>query len=168
MPQINIYDSLGTPYGHLSPRFGNWNAKALDAAAIIRGAANYSPYLIGFPKLGAQSIPARQFWQGRASLGERAYILGLSGSSAQAAGFMLQIKDLGTGRPLFAKPLNWQNITAQGGGTPNNQVHYFPAPHLVKPPGLVEIQITNLAAVANDIEVVLFTAQETWRQDEPK
>jgi len=164
--QINIYDPFAVEYGHISPKLGNYHGKAIEAAALIRGAANYIPFLIGAPKTNQQSIAARGTWRGTAALGQRGYILGISGYASNASGFKLQLKDLGTGRPLFQQPLNFANCTAQPSGTPETRVHYLPRPHLVKDPGVIEIAITSLATAAQDIEIVLHTAQELYSPTE--
>lgn len=162
---INCYDSLGVPWANIAPRLGSFAARAIEAATMIRGAANYAPVLIGAPKIGQQTIAARAGWRGTASFGKRGYLLGISGYASDADGFKLMLKDLGTGRPLFASPLNFNNITAQANGTPSNQVFRLPRPYLVKAPGQLEIQITSLATAAQDVEIVLHTAQELFDMD---
>lgn len=162
---INPFDSLGIPWGHIAPRFGNYHAKAIEAAAMVRGAANYAPVLIGAPKIGQQTIAARAGWRGTAAFGKRGYLLGISGYASDALGFKLMLKDLGTGHPLFVAPLNFANITAQASGTPQTRVFRLPRPVLVKPPGQLEIQITSLATASQEIEIVLHTAQEMFDMD---
>lgn len=162
---INPYDSLGVPWGNLVPRLGNFAARAIEAATMVRGAANYTPVLIGAPKIGQQTIAARSSWRGTAAFGKRGYLLGISGYASDALGFKLMLKDLGTGRPLFVSPLNFANITAQASGTPSNQVFRLPRPYLVKAPGQLEIQITSLASASQDVEIVLHTAQELYDMD---
>lgn len=163
--RINQYDSLGLPWNQFTKRLGNYNAKAIDAAAIVRGAANYEPYCIAFPARPNQEvIAARGFFQGRASVSPRTFIIGVLGYSEQAAGFKLQLKDLGTGRNLFKSPIDFRNCTGQATTNPRNQVHYLPEAQLVKYPCLIEVQITNLATVANRIQVCIQTAQPTFEE----
>lgn len=162
---INPFDALGLNSGQVLHRFGNYQAKAIEAARIIRGAANYAPVLICAPKVDQQAIAARGSWRGTANVGKRGYILGVSAYASNASGFKLQIKDLGNGKNFFVQPLNFANVTAQASGTPQNQVFYFPRPHMVKAPGQVEVQITSLATATQNIEVVLHTAQELFDSD---
>lgn len=164
---LNFYDSMGTPtFAQFTARLGNWNAKALEAMTIIRGAANYSSFIVGMPKPGQQTIASRGVFRGNISLGNRAYILGVSGYAENAAGFRLQLRDLGTGKNLFVTPLNMGNCCGEPTGTPHSNVHYFPRPHMVKDPGMVEVQIYSLATVAQDIEIALHTAIETYDMTE--
>ena len=155
-PQSPIFDNLIQP--------GSYEEGAAAAAEMIRGAANYSAYLIGFPKASQQTIGGRQYWQGRAALSARTYVLGISGRSSEPEGFSLQLKDLGTGRPIFKTPLHSTEITGQGvvDTEPGDRVHWLPRPHLLKPPSVIEVQITNLSASAAVIEVVLHIAQESF------
>lgn len=162
---INPFDSLGIEWGHIQPRLGNYQAKAIEAARIIRGAANYTPVLIAAPKIANQTFAARSTWRGTANLGKRGYVLGISGWASNALGFKLQLKDLGTGKNFYFQPLNFSNVTAQPSGTPANSVFWLPRPHLAKPPGQIEVQITSLASTSQEIEVVLFTAQELYDSD---
>lgn len=159
---LNSYDTLDYPWPNFKKRFGRFLPKAVEAAEMVRGAANYQPYLLGFPKPGQDSIPARGYWQGRAKLSPKSFIVAISGTSDEAAGFSLQIKDLGTGRTLFSAPMNFQNCTAQPSGSPQNQYFMLTEPHLCKSPSLVEVQITNLATVANRVQVCLHTAQPNF------
>lgn len=166
MPKINIFDSLKVAqYGNLASRFGNYNAKAIAAAAMIRGAAGYEPYIVAFPKPTEEAISGRGFWRGRATVSPETFIVAINGTSDQAAGFTVRIKDLGTGRDLFKSPISAPNCTGFGtSDTPANPIHFLPSPVLCKDPGLIEVQINNLATVEARIQVCLFTAQPTFEK----
>jgi hypothetical protein len=163
--RLNVFDSLDpTRYNHLFPRFGNYHAKALEAATLARGAANYEGFYIAFPPQPDEQLAARGNWTGRFSVTPNTYILGFAAYSQQAAGFKLQLTDLGTNDPFFSKPVDYRNVTGQGGGVPANRVFYLPKPRLILEPGLLSAQLTNLAIVANTVQLVLYTVSERyWR-----
>ena len=159
--RINVYDSLD--YDRLTqwePRFGSYGSQAIDAAASVRGAANYEPFIFALPEDAAHTLDARGTYDGRLSVLPGSYITHITAASAQAAGMRVQITDLGTNATLFSKPLQYQNMSGQGSASGVTTPCYFlPIPKLVLEPGIIQISIQNLATVPNIVQVCLFVAQ---------
>jgi len=96
----------------------------------------------------------------RLSMPVGSYVLGFSGWCSDPAGFRVQIIDLRNNAPFFSTPVSWLNLCPQG----NTQgislpIHYLIRPRLVIEPGVLSVQLENLAAGANTVEFVVFTAE---------
>lgn len=150
----------------LIPQFFNqlrqgYPASVLQAIPALRGAANYEHFWLTVPDDRNASLSARGTFDTRVKVADYAYIVAISGYSAQAAGAKIQITDLGTGAALFSKPVQLASASGGQGSTDgvSNILWFLPRPRLVLPPAELSIQIHNLASVANTIQLVLHLAQ---------
>ena len=136
-------------------------AAVLEVMPELRGAANYEHFWLAVPDDRNSSIGARGTFDTRVKLADYAYIVAISGYSAQAASCKVQITDLGTGAALFSKPTRLASASGGSGSTSgvSNILWFLPRPRLVLPPAELSIQIHNLATVANTVQLVLHLAQ---------
>ena len=164
--RIGLYDSLDTSrLNQYRPRIGNYGAQAIEAAEVIRGAANYEPYIFAFPDPMNATIPARGTYDGRVKMLPGTYINFLSASSSQAEGFKVQIIDLGTGQAFWSKPIRYQNMSGQGSASGvSSPLYVLPIPKLIIEPGIVAVSIQNLSPNQNNVQLCLHTSQPAfWR-----
>jgi hypothetical protein len=88
-------------------------------------------------------------------------IWGITSVSDQAAGFRFDIRDVGQERPVsIVKATNGAlsgDIGVSAFGTPTPFL--FDVPYIITGLGLVNVRITNLAAVANALQLCIFIAQ---------
>jgi len=162
--RINVYDSMNNALlSQWETRFGSYGAQALEAAATVRGAANYEPFVFALPEDSRHTLDARGTYDGRLSMLPGTFITHITASSSEAAGMKVQITDLGTNATLFAKPIQYQNMSGQGSASGvSTPVFLLPVPKLVIEPGLISISIQNLATVPNLVQVCLFVAQPAF------
>jgi hypothetical protein len=106
------------------------------------------------------SVAANGTYEGRVTVPASTRLYALSGSSAQAAGFDLQLRPVGTTTPYFGRRTRYEQATGQAtaAGTPQNKQWFFPRPLLLPAPAELLVQIWNRAAVANSIQLVLWFA----------
>lgn len=135
-------------------------AAVLAGMPELRGAANYEHFWLAVPDGRNSSIAARGTFDTRVKLADYAYVVAISGYSAQAASCKVQITDLGTGAAFFSKPVQLLSASGGPGSTSglSNILWFLPRPRLV-PPAELSIQIHNLATVANTVQLVLHLAQ---------
>lgn len=156
-------------YPQFRPGFGRYFTHALEAAKPLRLAAGFEPRWTVVPDTSNAAVYPSGTYQARVSLPARSYLWALAGYSEQAAGFELQITDLGTRAVLFSSRVNFNNATGQG-TTPEGisfPLYIPPKPHLVLEPGQLSVEIRNLAAVANQIQLVLFSTHRPPEATEP-
>lgn len=136
-------------------------AAVMQSMAALRGAANYEHFWLAVPDDRNSNIAARGTFDTRVKLADYAYIVAISGYSAQAASCKLQITDLGTGAAFFSKPVQLTSASGGSGSSSgvSNILWFLPKPRLVLPPAELSIQIHNLATVANTVQLVLHLAQ---------
>lgn len=146
------------------PQFGNdprqYLTHVLAAMSPHRVADGLKLQLRCVPPHGNIDIAAAATFEGRAAVPTGSYLYALSGSSSQAAGFDLQIRDTGTQAELFGRKCFYKNCTGQGqaSDTPASPLHYLAKPLLLLEPGELLVQIWNRAAAVNTIQVVLWFA----------
>lgn len=131
------------------------------ALVSVTRAGRFVPMAWALPGEAAEQMPAGATVEIRLSVPVGTYLLGVSGSSSQAAGFELQITDTRHNAPLWSAPANWKNATSQTTGPGNAEfpLVWLESPRLVIEPGLLDVRIRNLATVTNTIQVILFTAE---------
>jgi len=105
----------------------------------------------------------------RVKVADYAYIVAISGYSAQAAGCKFQLTDLGTGAALFSKPVQLASASGGSGSVSgvSNALWFLPKPRLVLPPSQLSIQVHNWATVANTVQIVLHLAQPASGRPRP-
>lgn len=136
-------------------------SQVLDSMPELRNVANYEHFWLCTPDDRNSSMSARGTFDTRVKVADYAYIVAISGSSAQAAGCKVQITDLGTGAALFSKPVQLGSVSGGTGSSSgvSNLLWFLPKPRLVLPPAELSIQIHNLATAANTVQLVLHLAQ---------
>ena len=103
--------------------------------------------------------------EARVSVLVKSYVCGFTSFSTQAAGYSVQVIDLGTRYEYFAYEIKHQNISGQG-TTPEGitfPLHLLPKPRLVLEPGLLSIRLQNLAALSNPVQFCLWVIEPPCR-----
>lgn len=151
---LEYHPAIRQPLAHVLQR----QARALVA---VTRAARFRPMAWALPGEVAEQMPAGATVEIRLSVPVGTYLLGVAGSSSQAAGFELQITDTRHNAPLWSAPANWQNATSQAAGPGNAEfpLVWLDAPRLIIEPGLLDVRLRNLATATNTIQAVLFTAE---------
>jgi len=122
-------------------------------------AGSYEPRILAVPKASDVDIAARSTYEEQLNIEPGSWLWALSGSSDETAGFKAQITDMQTGANLASKPINYRNCTGQGSASGvTNPLHILSRPRLILEPGLVAVQIINLATVQNKIQLCLWSA----------
>lgn len=137
---------------------GRYYTRALAAARAI--GEDYEPELHPIPRDGA-AIAASSPHEAKVVLPPGSYLVGLSGSSSEAAGFDVQIRLAGSQQQLCSQRAAHPNLA--GGALPTaegayNQVFILPKPLVITSPGELIVQLWNKATTANTIQLVLFVA----------
>jgi hypothetical protein len=135
-----------------------YHQRAWAAGAPIRLADGLQLEAHCVPNESGIDIAATSPYEGKIKLYPPSWVCGLSGSSSQAAGFDAQIRDLGTGQDWFSSRVKIANLAGLdiSAGRAANRLWRLPAPRVVVEPGLLVVQILNLAAVQNTIQLVLW------------
>ncbi len=127
-------------------------------------AAGYEPGAYRIPDADSTAVVARGKFEARVSLPVSSYVWAFSGYSSQSAGFRVKITDIGTGGDFgartFSKVLTGEGQTIAGGAYP---LAPLDKPRLVIEPGLLTVQVENLASAVNEIYFVLWTAEPRRR-----
>jgi hypothetical protein len=151
-------------------RYHQWrNAygqRALMALEHLRKAAGYQARHEVIPDRQHVAIAANATWDHRVSVRPGSYLWALSGTSGQADGFAVQITDFATPSNLFSGPVIYQNLTGTGSYAYVNSagsslllappLHLLASPRPLIEPAVLNVQITNLASVANQVQLVLW------------
>ena len=131
----------------------------LDLTRHILDSDAYMFKGVTFPKGDDIYIPSQQSFSGTINLIPYSYILGLTGWSGNANAFTLRIYDRGAQTDLFYGQFSWYpTVLSNMQGGPNmvtsiNQgvqnkpftPHFFRSPLVVLPPGILQLQLTNVA-----------------------
>lgn len=129
---------------------------------LTRHILNSDAYLfsgVTFPKSSDIYIPSQQSFSGTINLIPYSYIVGLTGWSGNANAFTLRIYDRGAQADLFFGQFAWYpTVLSNMQGGPNMGVtigqnvqnqpftpYFFRSPLIVLPPGILQIQLTNVA-----------------------
>jgi hypothetical protein len=133
----------------------------MAALVAVTRAGRYVAAAWALPDQSASQMPAGATVEIRLSVPVGTYLLGLTGSSSDAAGFEVQITDARHGAPLWSAPVDWRNATSQAAGPGNAEfpMMMLDAPRLVIEPGLLNIRIRNLATTSNSVQLILFCAE---------
>lgn len=121
----------------------------------VRLAAGYEPHLLIIPNGANYLVGAGLTYEARAYAPPGSFLVAISASSSNAAGFRLQFTDLGTGGQLSNQPTKHKNLT--GGSAGIVQPLWFPdKPRPIPAPGLISVQVSNMATAPAEIQVVLW------------
>jgi hypothetical protein len=144
---------------------GAYNLAAEAALLAVDRAAGYWPYVAAVPEATAASVAALSTYEPRISVPAGSLLWAISGVSAEAAGFTVQVTDQATRKPLFSQPAAIGNASGGAGiawtdcygvaQAATSPLHVLPQPMLVLAPGIVAVQIVNLANVANTLQLCL-------------
>jgi hypothetical protein len=151
-------------------RYHQWrNAyaqRALIALEPLRKAIGYQARHEVIPDRQHVAIAANATWDHRVSVRPGSYLWALSGTSAQGDGFAVQITDFATRSNLFSGPVKYENLTGTGSYSYVNSagssfslapaLHLLASPRPLIEPAVLNVQITNLASVANQVQLVLW------------
>lgn len=146
------------------PQFGaqprRYHTRALAELRRVTRTAGYSPGAYPLPDEANADMPAKAIIEIKLSLPVGTYVYGFTGSSQQAEGFEVQIIDLRHNTPFFTAPVLWNNLTAQGSTEGiTHPLFLLPHPRLVIEPATLNVQIKNLSASTNQVQLVLLTAE---------
>lgn len=136
-------------------------AGALDFARLfLNPGVRYRSRPFVAPDVANRSVPARGNWEDQFSLRPGSFLVALSSRSAVADGFRFSVTDAGSGERISSGSarngvLSGEPAKFAGRGGP----FFLPAPWVVSAPGLVLVQITNLAPSANEIDLLLYFAE---------
>jgi hypothetical protein len=147
-------------YPQFQPSFGRYHKYALEACRPLRFALGYEGRQHVIPDASNTAVIGNGRFESRISLRPQSYLWGLVGYSEEVEGFRVQITDLGTGAKLTSERINHANLTGQGTTSGiSGPLYLLPAPRLVLEPAVLSVQIENLSASTNTIQLVLLTAE---------
>ena len=150
------------------PQFPRRSPIASKLLMDLDRAAGYEPRILAVPNASNVDVAARSTYEEQVNIDPGSWLWALSGNSNQAAGFKAQITDMQTGANLASKPINYHNCTGQGSASGvSSPLHILSRPRLVMEPGLLAVQLINLAAVQNTIQLCLWTAVPLEPDAEP-
>ncbi|MBZ5580895.1 MAG: hypothetical protein LAQ30_01595 [Acidobacteriia bacterium] len=147
---------------------GPYHRAAHSMGELLQLTAGYRPYVAVLPDQYAGSVAAGATLETRLNVPVGSLLWALSGTSKAAAGFSVQLTDQGSQKPLFSQATDYRNVTGQGSlsykdcsgavHTTASPLHILAKPMVVLAPGAVDVQITNLAAAANLLQLCLHFA----------
>jgi len=124
-------------------------------------APGYEPIAHRIPDADNVAVIGKGKFESRLTLPVESYVWAFSGYSSDAAGFKVAITDLGSGSSFFNGRIKDTLLSGQGQLVAGSA---FPLvileqPRIVIEPGLISVQVENLAAGVNQIYLVLWTAE---------
>jgi len=111
------------------------------------------------PDYDNAQLVARGRYEAQVWMPPGSYLWGVAGSSSSSDGFRCQVIDAGTQAPLFSARAQHPAVTGGALLSQPYPIHVLHRPRLVLEPGVLIVQIENLASVAADIQFVLYTAE---------
>lgn len=148
----------------ISETLGGYNETAETALEALDQAQGLRPFVAVMPEPENTSIAGNGTYEARVSVPVGSRIWGISGMSGQPEGATVQVTDSKTQKPLFSQPVDIANVT--GGSlsvkdsagiahTYKSPLHLLAKSGLVLAPGILQVKIVNLSAVANKLQVAL-------------
>lgn len=156
-----LYPQFGTfaPRAEVFGR-GRYYPARLAHFAAVAAMPGYTPAQYVVPGPGLDTLAVNGNHEARLSLLPETYICGFSGSSAQAAGFEVQIVDLRDGSKMFNRAVKNTNLCPSGSVEGITfPVQLLTRPRIVIEPVLIAVQLKNLASVANAVQFVLWCVE---------
>jgi len=146
-----------------------YHTRALQAMAPLFAALSYRPRVMVVPDAQGASVSASARYEGRVSVPVGSALWAISASSSQGAGFKINITDgASSADSLATEATFFSNLSGQGPKqvkdaqgnlhTIANPLCVLPQYRLVTEPGLLRVQLQNLAASVNVIQVALHFA----------
>lgn len=136
---------------------GRYFPAILPAYDNLSRAEGYRPAQFIVPGPGNETMTAQGIHTAQLSLLPESYVVGFSGYSSEAAGFEVQIIDLRDGSKFFNQPQSWVNLCPQGSTNGISfPVQYMLRPRIVVEPGMLSVQLRNLAAASNTVQLVVW------------
>ena len=124
-------------------------------------APGYEPIAHRIPDADNVAVIGKGKFESRITLPVESYVWAFSGYSSDADGFKVSIQDVGSGSSFFNGKVKDTLLSGQGqlmAGAAFPLV-IMEQPRIVIEPGLISVQVENLAAAVNQIYVVLWTAE---------
>lgn len=158
MRTIGTLSYQGWIYPQWRPRELSYHRAALETTRAL-GLRRLRPELHAVPPEGAGSLQPLAAAEFKLALRPVSYLVALSGSSAQAAGFEVQIRSP-AGQNLCSHRITHANLTGGSGATQGarNPLFVLPKPLAIDEPGILVVQLVNLASAANQVQLVLHVA----------
>jgi hypothetical protein len=156
----------------IEPRFHQfrnpYHSRARQSSEPLLRALSYRPRVQVVPDRQGASIAIKGSYEGRVSVPVGSALWAISATSAQAAGFKLNLLDAG-GAPLASEAAFFSMIASgptttqlkDSAGTLKtitNPLFVLPKYRILTEPGLIRAQIQNLASVTNSVQVALHFA----------
>ena len=155
----------------LYPQFrmpGRWHDQVLPLAQALADSQDYNWFIAVAPRTQAGAgdpsvVVASDSVESEFNVVPGSLLWGLSSASQQAAGFRFEIWDQGHANPVsISKGTNGVmsgDVVNSPLPTPSPVPYIFPRPYAVTGSGLVLVRITNLATVANRLQLGMWLAQ---------
>jgi hypothetical protein len=167
-PLENRYNQFRSPYP----------ARARNANEPLYRALSYRPRVQVVPDRQAVAVAAKAAYEGRVTVPVGSALWAISASSSQAEGFKLNILDGGSGAQLVSpQSPQFGSLSGQGSvtvkdssgnaGSITSPLFILPKYQILTEPGQLRVQITNLSASVNNIQVALHFAAAP-RPDDPR
>jgi hypothetical protein len=150
------------------PQFARSQAhlKALATMAPQLEALSLHPHAEISPDSTNVAIAANSTFEHRITIPAGAFLWAISGSSEQPEGFRLQIVDSATNKGMFSSSAFFGHVTGQGypaglvdcAGAAvqiKQPLYLLPKPHVIAPPAMLRVQITNLSALVSKCQTML-------------
>ncbi len=148
---------------------GRYHQPALAALKPLRSALGYEDRREVIPDSSNKAVGVKATYEQRITVPAGAFLWAITGVSQQPEGFRLQVVDTASGRGLLSQPAHF--TSSAGVGFPagivdcygaavaiRQPLYVLPKPRVVIEPGMLRVQVTNLSALINTIQVVLHFA----------
>lgn len=139
---------------------------ALAAYEPVRNALSYRPRVAIVPDKGNVAVAAKASYEHRVTVPVGSILWAIAGTSEQPEGFTLNVIDAANGSALCSQAPRFANITGQGtltykdcygaAHTLANPLYVFPKYRPIIEPGVLRVQILNLSANVNTVQVALY------------
>lgn len=159
------------------PAPGRFHPLVLGQLEPLRQALGYSERVEVVPDRQNALVGSHATYEHRISVPPGSWLWAIAGSSEQPEGATIQVVDQGTGATLYSAPANMANVVSGQpvpipDGFGNFGLIRMPIAFLARPrvfvePGWLRVRITNLAPLANRIQVALYFAAPP-KEGEPR
>ena len=124
-------------------------------------APGYEPHAHRIPDADNTAVVAKGKFESRVSVPVGSYVWAFSGYSSHADGFRVRVIDTGTGAGFWSAMVKDTLLSGQGQTVAGAAYPLVPIerPRLVIEPGLLTVQVENLADAVNQIYFVIWTAE---------
>lgn len=158
-----MLDTLTANFAPQFPQGNNYMAALLEQLTPYRHVPARLVLRVAPDDPNAVIAPAGTY-EGRFNIPRRSRLWAMSGSSAQAAGFDVQLRSGDTHQPLFSRRTFFRNATGQPAAPPQapaSPLFFLPKPLLMwsdsdQQDAQVIVQLWNRAAVLNSVQMVLW------------